>query len=68
MSHQPDIDKNILKLKILWSKYKLLINTRESTGLKHFNDPEVFIVYSNDMNDTKILKNIIQIKNAKYWQ
>ena len=34
----------------------MLINTRESTGLKHFNDSKAFIEYSNDMDD--IYKNI----------
>ena len=33
------------------AKYKFLINKRESTGLKHFNDPKTFIRYSNDMED-----------------
>ena len=28
-----------------------LFNKRESTGLKHFNDPKAFIEYSNDMQD-----------------
>ena len=28
-----------------------LINKRESTRLKHFNDPKAFIEYSNDMQD-----------------
>ena len=32
-------------------KYQLLINKRESIGLKHFNDPKAFIEYSNDMQD-----------------
>ena len=30
-------------------KYQFLINKREKTGLRHFNDPKVFIKYSNDM-------------------
>ena len=33
------------------AKYQFLINKRESTGLKHFNDPKVFIEYSDDMQD-----------------
>ena len=33
------------------AKYQFLINKRESTGLKHFNDSKAFIEYSNDMND-----------------
>ena len=37
-------------------KYQLLINKRESTGLKHFNDSKAFIEYSNDMHD--VYKNI----------
>ena len=32
-------------------KYQFLINERESTGLRHFNDPKAFIEYSNDMQD-----------------
>ena len=31
--------------------YQFLINKRESTGLKHFNDPKAFIEYSNDMQN-----------------
>ena len=37
-------------------KYQFLINKRESTGLKYFNDPKAFIEYSNDMQD--VYKNI----------
>ena len=32
-------------------KYQYLINKREEVGLDHFNDPKVFIEYSNDMQD-----------------
>ena len=39
-----------------YAKYQFLINKRESTGLKHFNDPKAFIEYSNDMQD--VYKNI----------
>ena len=39
-------------------KYQFLTNKRESTGLKHFNDPKAFIEYSNDM------KNVY--KNTEY--
>ena len=38
------------------AKYQYLINKRESTGLKHFNDPKAFIEYSNNMQD--VYKNI----------
>ena len=37
-------------------KYKFLINKRESIGLKHFNEANSFIEYSNDMDD--VYKNI----------
>ena len=33
------------------SKQQFLINKKESTGLKHFNDPKASIKYSNDMKD-----------------
>ena len=46
------------------AKFELLINKRESTGLKHFNDPKAFTEYLDDMNDiNKIFKSIIQIKH-----
>ena len=32
-------------------KNQLLIDKRESTVQKHFNDPKAFIEYSNDMHD-----------------
>ena len=38
------------------AKYQFLINKRESTGLKHFNDPKAFIEYSNDIQD--VYKNV----------
>ena len=50
------------------SEYQFLINTQESTGLKHLNDSKVFIEYWHDMDDIiKKLKNTIQMKNANYW-
>ena len=57
INNQPDIDKIYLYAKDPYEdKYQFLINKRESIGLKHFNDPKVFIEYSNDMHD--IYKNI----------
>ena len=38
------------------TKYQMLVNKRESTGLKYLNNSEVFIEYSNVMVD--IYKNI----------
>ena len=41
--------------------YQVLINERENAGLDHLNDPNVFIEYTNDMQDVyKILKRAIQ--------
>ena len=52
-----DIDKIDLYAKDPYeAKYQFLINERESTGLKHFNDPKAFTEYSNDMQD--VYKNI----------
>ena len=52
-----DIDKIDLYAKDPYeAKYQFLINKRESTGLKHFNDPKAFTEYSNDMQD--VYKNI----------
>ena len=57
INNQEDIDKIYLYAKDLCeAKYQFLINKRESTGLKHFNDPKAFIEYSNDMQD--VYKNI----------
>ena len=58
ISQQPDIDKMYLYAKDPYeAKLQFLINTRESAGLKHFNDSKAFIEYSNDMDD--IYKNIL---------
>ena len=52
INNQPDIDKMYSYAKDRCeAKYQFLINKRESTELKHFNDPKVFIEYSNDMQD-----------------
>ena len=57
INNQPDIDKIYLYAKDPYEKkYQLFINKRESTGLKHFDDPKAFIEYSNDMQD--VCKNI----------
>ena len=57
INNQPDIDKIYLYAKDTnEAKYQYLINKRESTGLKHFNDSNFFFEYSNDMQD--IYKNI----------
>ena len=57
INNQQDIDKIYLYAKDPYEdKYQYLINNRESVGLKHFNDPKVFIEYSNDMHS--VYKNI----------
>ena len=64
INNQPDIDKIYLYAKDPYeAKYQLLINKRESTGLKHFNDPKAFIEYSNDMQD--VYKNIDEYNLGK---
>ena len=50
--HQPCIDKIYLYTKDPFeAKYQLLINKRESTGLKHLNDFKAFVEYSNDTDN-----------------
>ena len=57
INNEPDIDKIYLCAKDSYeAKYQLLINKKESTGIKYFKDSKAFIEYSNDMND--IYKNI----------
>ena len=55
--------KFIYMLKMYKAKYQLLINKRENTGLKYFNDLKAFIEYSSDMDD--IYKNIEEYKPNK---
>ena len=45
------------------AKYQLLINKRESIGLKHFDDPKAFIENLNDMQD--VYKNIDEYNPGK---
>ena len=57
ISHQPDADKIYLYAKDPYdTKHQLLIYIREAADIKHFNDSEASIEYSNDMDD--ICKNI----------
>ena len=52
INNQPDVDQIYLYAKGPYEgKYQLLINKRESTGLKYLNDSKAFIEYSNDMDD-----------------
>ena len=64
INNQPDIDKIYLYAKDPYeAKYQFLINKRESTGLKHFNDPKAFIEYSNDMHN--VYENIDEYNTDK---
>ena len=55
ISHESGIDKIYLHVKDPYeAKYKLLINKREITGLKHFSDSRAFIKY-NPNKERKML-------------
>ena len=57
INEQKDIDKIYLYAKDLSEpKYEYLIKNRENAGIKHVNDSNVFIEYSNTMDD--VYKNI----------
>ena len=67
INNQPGINKIYLYARYPYdAKYQFLINKRESTGLKHFNDPKAFIEYSNDMQD--VYKNIDKYNTDKERQ
>ena len=52
INEEPNTDKIYLYAKDpIETKYKFLINKRESTSLKHFNYYKAFIEYLNDMDD-----------------
>ena len=64
INNQSDIDEIYLYAKDPFdAKYQFLINKRESTELKHFNDPKAFIEYSNDIQD--VYKNISEYNTDK---
>ena len=52
INNQPDIDKKYSYGKDPYElKYQYLINKCEKVGLNHYNYPEAFIEYSNDMQE-----------------
>ena len=52
LHYQPDIDKIYLYVKDPYEeKYQYLIKRRQDVGIKHLNDPNAFIEYSNNIND-----------------
>ena len=64
INNQSDINKIYLCTKDPYeAKYQCLVNKRESSGLKHFNDPKAFTEYSNDMQD--VYKNIDEYNLGK---
>ena len=68
INKQPDIDKIYLYAKDPYgAKYQFLINKKESTGLKHFNDPKASLNTQVICKMfIKILKNTILVRNVKY--
>ena len=67
INNQPDLDKIYLYAKDPYeAKYQYLINKREKAGLDHSKDPEVFMEYSNDMQDVyKIIEDYNPGKKRK---
>ena len=52
INEQNDIDKIYLYAKDLSeAKYEYLIKKREDAGIKHLNDPNAFIEYSNTIDN-----------------
>ena len=57
INQRPDTDKIYWYAKDPYEeRFQFLINKRESTGLRHFNDCKAFIEYSKDIDDN--FKNI----------
>ena len=69
INNQPDIDKIYLYAKDTYeAKYQYLINKREKVGLNHFNDPKVYMEYSNDLQDVyKNMEDYNPIKKRKVF-
>ena len=64
IENQLDIDKIYLHAKDPYEpKYQYLINKKEVMGINHFNDPQAFIEYSNDMQD--VYENIDEYNTDK---
>ena len=68
IDNQPDIDKIYLYAKDPYeANYQYLTNIPEKVGIDHFDDPEAFIEYSNDMHNVyKNFDEYNRIKNVKY--
>ena len=68
INYQSYINKKYLYSKDSYeAKYEFLINKFEKVGTKHYNNPRVFIEYSNDMQDAyKNIEECSPEKNVKY--
>ena len=68
INNQPDIDKVYLYAEDPYeAEYQFLINKRENTGLKHFNDSKALLSIQMICKMlTKKLMNIIWAKSVKY--
>ena len=65
IENQPDIDKIYLDAKDPYeSKYQYLTNKRDN--INHFNNPQAFIEYSNDMHVYKNIDNYNPDKKIRY--
>ena len=67
INNQLDIDKIYLYAKDPFeAKYQNLINIRKKSGLNHYDDPNVFVDYSNNMPDVyKNIEEYIPVKKCK---
>ena len=64
INNQPDIDKVCIYAKDPFeAKHQYLIKKPEKVGLNHYDDPKVFIEYSNDIQD--VYKNIEEYNLGK---
>ena len=64
ISNQPDIDKVCIYTKDPFgAKYQYLIKKPEKVGLNYYDDPKVFIEYSNDIQN--VYKNIEECNLGK---
>ena len=64
INYQQDFNDIYLYAKYPYeAKYIFLVKKRESTGLKHLNDSEAFIEYSNVMDYNYIEEHNVKEKN-----
>ena len=64
INEQHDIDKIYLYARGLNEpKYEILIKNRKDAGIKHLNDPNAFIEFSNTMDD--VYENILDYNSSR---